>query len=49
MDYAIAHQLGDPSRNLPARPMLPPVDFALQEATKVYEYEMQRLKQEAGL
>lgn len=35
-DIAEAHQFGVPSRNLPARPMLPTEDCALEVVTKVY-------------
>lgn len=36
-DLARIHQDGDPSRNLPARNMLPPPDMALQWAMEIYE------------
>jgi phage gpG-like protein len=35
-DLAPLHENGNPARNLPARPMLPPVNKAMQIVTQVY-------------
>jgi phage virion morphogenesis protein len=37
LEYAPYHEHGLPEKNLPARPMLPPTEVALQDAMDVYE------------
>jgi phage gpG-like protein len=49
VDYAAVHQQGDPGRNLPARPMLPPEDVALDIASRIYTLRLSKLAQDAGL
>lgn len=48
-DLAIVHEHGDPSRNLPARPMLPPADLALSWAIAVYQSHIDLARQAAQL
>lgn len=36
VDYAAVHEEGDPERNIPARPMLPPDDVAGGYVTRIY-------------
>jgi len=43
------HEYGDPSRNIPARPMLPTPDQALQMAYDVYEAYVEKARKDAGL
>lgn len=47
--YASAHQEGVPERNLPARPMLPDKEEALEAAINVYENHIERARKRAGL
>lgn len=47
-DIAEAHEFGVPSRNLPARPMLPTRERALEAAVVIYGIEMQRLAAKAN-
>lgn len=48
-DLALVHQFGDPSRNIPARPMLPPPALALDWAIEVYENHIAQAKSKANL
>ena len=48
-DIATMHEQGDPARNLPARPMLPDIDQALEMAMVVYEDHLEDSKRAAGL
>lgn len=47
VDYAQVHEQG--SGNVPARPMLPPKEYALKSATTIYQLEIERLRKETGL
>lgn len=44
-DLAEAHQFGVPSRNLPARPMLPTENRALEVVSKVYGFMIEKAAQ----
>lgn len=48
-DLSIIHEYGDPSRNIPARPMLPTPDQALEMAMAVYERFVSESRQAANL
>jgi phage gpG-like protein len=48
-DLSIVHEHGDPSRNLPARPMLPPPGLALDWAVAVYENHIAQARLAANL
>jgi phage gpG-like protein len=48
-DLSIVHEFGDPSRNIPARPMLPPPDLALEWAIEVYQNHIAQARQSANL
>lgn len=49
VDYAAVHEEGAPSRNIPARPMLPPEKDAVKMGLAVYQFYVDRAKQESGL
>jgi phage gpG-like protein len=48
-DLSQVHEFGDPSRNIPARPMLPPPAMALEWAIEVYENHIAQARQSANL
>lgn len=48
-DLAVVHQEGDPGRNLPARPMLPPPELALDWALQVYQNHVDQARARAQL
>lgn len=48
-DLSQVHEFGDPSRNIPARPMLPPPGMALEWAVEVYENHIAQARQRANL
>lgn len=48
-DLSKVHEFGDPSRNIPARPMLPPPQLALDWAIEVYENHISQARQSANL
>lgn len=48
-DLAIVHQFGDPAHNIPARPMLPPQDLALEWAMVVYQNHVDQARARAQL
>lgn len=49
VDYARVHQEGAPSRNIPARGMLPPVEYARTSSIKIYDLHVQTCRRKAGL
>lgn len=48
-DLAIVHEYGNPSRNLPARPMLPTPAQALEMAFLVYQNHVDQARKRANL
>lgn len=48
-DLTAIHQYGDPTRNIPARPMLPDREQALELAVAVYDWHIQNARDKAGL
>lgn len=46
--YAIYHELGLPDRNLPRRPMLPPIEIATKDAVDVYTNYLRTAVTESG-
>lgn len=48
-DLSIVHEYGDPSRNIPARPMLPPPEKALEWAIAVYQNHIASARSAANL
>lgn len=48
-DLSIVHEFGDSSRNIPARPMLPPPALALGWAIEVYQNHIAQARQSANL
>jgi phage gpG-like protein len=49
VDYARVHEEGSEERNIPARPMLPPREVALDIASKIYGIHLTALAQKEGL
>jgi phage gpG-like protein len=49
VDYARVHQEGNPARNLPARPMLPPPEIAKELWSRVYDNFIETLIHKEGL
>lgn len=47
--YAAFHEQGVPEKNLPARPMLPTAEIALNDAVQVYRYYIDQSIRNAGL
>lgn len=48
-DLSKVHEFGDSSRNIPARPMLPPPQLALDWAIEVYQNHIAQARQKANL
>lgn len=49
VDYAEVHEEGTKDGHIPARPMLPTQQFALDTAVKIYGLEIAQLRRTAGL
>lgn len=48
-DLTLVHQYGSPTRNIPARPMLPPVELALGWAVQIYQRHVDNAREKANL